>query len=271
MGAAMLRINRRQCLAFVAALGLCGCAQFAVKPPTPAAHMDATGMWERRTEEQFFLIVFGSQTTLKHARRTHTWATLVRVKQQPGQQPAIDPITISWLPATFAIHPLSFHVEKGVNVDLHETIEYALANKEEVSLWGPYECRPRLYYRSLVQKGYLESGEIGYQCIDDVGEAARNGNGCDCIHAITDQDPLFSRNRYPLRRFGNAASEFIVKELWRRDLLIQPEQTHDWLSAVLGLDRYPIKHRRYQGAVNERLARETRESTTRGTAQSTNR
>jgi hypothetical protein len=65
-----------------------------------------------------------------------------------------------------------------------------------------------------VQKGFLESGAIGYQAIDVVGEAARNGNGCDCIHAITDQDPLFTRNRYPLRRFGNSASEFIVKEMW---------------------------------------------------------
>ena len=122
-----------------------------------------------------------------------------------------------------------------------------------------------------MQKEYLESGAIGYQCIDDVGEAARKGNGCDCIHAITDQDPLFSRGRYPLRRFGNTASEFIVKEVWRRGLLIQPEQTHDWLNAVLGLDRYPIEHRRYQGSVDEQLARETRETTTRRPARSTNR
>jgi hypothetical protein len=264
----MSSMNRRQWLASVAALGLSGCARLAVRPPTPAAQLDATGMWERRTDEQVFLIVFGSQTCLKRARRTHTWATLVRVRQQPGQPSAIDEITISWLPATLVIHPLSFHVEKGMNGGLHETIEYALANREEVSQWGPYECRPRLYYRSLVQKAYLESGEIGYQCIDTLGEAARNGNGCDCIHAITDQDPLFSRNRYPLRRFGNTASEFIVKEMWRRGLLIQPEQTHDWLNSVLELDRYPITHRRYQGAVDERLARQTRESSTRGTAPS---
>jgi hypothetical protein len=267
----MSRMNRRQWLASVAALGLSGCAASAVRPPTPAANMDATGMWERRTEEQCYLIVFGSQTTLRLARWTHTWATLVRVRQQPGQQPAIDQLTISWLPATLVIHPLSFHVEKGLNADLHETIEYALAKKEEVSQWGPYECRPRLYYRSLVQKGYLESGEIGYQCIDTLGEAARKGNGCDCIHALTDQDPLFTRNRYPLRRFGNKASEFIVSEMWRRGILIQPEQTHDWLNIALGLDRYPIKHRCYQGVVDEQLARETRESTTRRSAPSTNR
>jgi hypothetical protein len=59
-----------------------------------------------------------------------------------------------------------------------------------------------------------------------------HGNGCDCIHALTDQDPLFSRNRYPLRRFGNRASEFIVKEVWRRGLLIQPAK-HNCFSPTL--------------------------------------
>jgi len=265
----MSLMNRRLRLLLVVALGLGGCAQFAVRPPTPAAQMDATGMWERRPDEQFYLIVFGSQTTLRRARWTHSWATLVRVRQQPCEQSTIDPITISWLPATLDIHPLSLHVERGVNVGLPETIEYALARGEKVSQWGPYECRPRLYYRSVVQKDYLESGEIGYQCIDDIGEAARNGSGCDCIHAMTDQDPLFARTRYPLRRFGNTASQFVVKEMWRRGLLIEPEQTHDWLNTALGLDHYPICHRRYQGRVNERLERETRESSTRGTRPST--
>jgi hypothetical protein len=120
-----------------------------------------------------------------------------------------------------------------------------------------------MYYRTLLQKEYLESGLIGYQCIDDIGESARKGNGCDCIHAFTDEDPLFRRIRYPLRRFGDAASEFVVKELWRRDLLILPEQTHAWLHEALGLNRYPITRRYYRGAVDEALARETRESAAR--------
>jgi hypothetical protein len=258
----MTRMGRRQWLSSALALGLGGCARFAVRPPTPAAQMDATGMWERRCDEQFYLIVFGSQSAPKRARWTHTWATLVRVRQQPGQECALDQVTISWLPATLDIHPLRFRVEEGANVGLHETIEYALANKEEVSEWGPYECRPRLYYRSAIQKEYMESGQIGYQCIDDLGEAARKGNGCDCIHAISDQDPLFNRGRYPLRRFGNRASEFVVKEMWRRGILIEPEQTHDWLNRALGLDKYPITHRIYRGAVNERLAEQTRKSST---------
>jgi hypothetical protein len=263
----MRAINRCLWLASVAALGLAGCAQFAVRPATPAATMDATRMWEPRAEEKFYFIVFGSQTTPKLARFTHSWCTFVRVRERgEGQEPQLECLTMSWMPATLEIHPLRFRVEKGVNLDLHTTLQYVLTKHERISEWGPYECRPRLYIRSQLQKEFLESGEIGYQCIDDIGEAARNGNGCDCIHAMTDQDPLFPRTRYPLRRFGESASKFIVREMWRRGLLVCPEQTHDWLQEALGLDHYPIIRRCYKGKVDEKLAQETRASTTRNSS-----
>ena len=37
-----------------------------------------------------------------------------------------------------------------------------------------YEGRPRFYRRFVVQKQFLESGTVGYQCVDNVGEAARD-------------------------------------------------------------------------------------------------
>lgn len=80
----MARISQRLWLALVAAIVFGGCARFAVRPDSPAAQMDATGMWERRCDEQFYLIVFGSQSAPKRARWTHSWATLVRVQQQPS-------------------------------------------------------------------------------------------------------------------------------------------------------------------------------------------
>ena len=40
-----------------------------------------------------------------------------------------------------------------------------------------------------------------------------------------------------------AASRFIAHELGRRDMLIRPDQTHDWLIRDLGLDAFPIKQR----------------------------
>lgn len=145
-------------------------------------------------------------------------------------------------PALF-LRPWSFRTERGVNLGLHETFRYVLDQGEHVSQWGPYECRPNLYYRFCLQKEFLESGRIGYQLIDTVGEAARTGNGSDCIHAMTDMDPQFSRNRYLLIRYGDSATRFVAREIRRRDVLINPDQTHPWLNRCLQLDSYPIKPR----------------------------
>ena len=79
------------------------------------------------------------------------------------------------MPATLDIRPLSLHIEPGVNLELHETLRYALDTGEHIAQWGPYECRPELYYRTVVQKDFLESGAMGYQCIDTIGEAGRTG------------------------------------------------------------------------------------------------
>jgi hypothetical protein len=202
-------------------------------------------MWEPRHGEHFYVTVFGSESAPKKPHLTHTWGTvLLAVDRGEGRPPLVESHTISWLPATLNIHILSFRTEKAVNSGLHETLAYVLAGGEHVSQWGPYECRPELYFRFLVQKEFLESGRIGYQAVDELGESARTGNGCDCIHALTDMDPHFSRGHYPLIRHGNSASHFIVRECRRHDLLINPSETHSWVNAYLGLDSYPIIHRR---------------------------
>jgi hypothetical protein len=236
--------HHRTWLLFACLAATSGCARFAVQPPTPAKDMDASGMWEPRPGEHFYVILFASQSTPKFPRFTHCWGTVIHATDQgEGRQPKIESHTISWMPATLKVRPWSFHLEEGNNLGLHETFLFALGNRERISEWGPYECRPRLYYRFLVQKEFLESGRVGYQCIDDVGQAARTGDGCDCIHAMTDMDPLYSRVRYPLTRFGEAATGFVDRELRRRNILINPNQTHDWLNAALGLESFPIIHR----------------------------
>jgi hypothetical protein len=118
-------------------------------------------------------------------------------------------------------------------------------------MWGPYEDGPGLFQRFLVQKQFLESGRIGYQCIDSLGEAARTGCGCDCIHAITDMDPIFDRARYPLAYFGEAASRNIVRQIHERPIIVCPGRCHDWLIPLLGLDRYPIERQKWNGAALE--------------------
>jgi hypothetical protein len=227
-----------------------GCAGLARKPPTPADNISPRDVAdiEAPPGERYFVLVFGSQSTPKRPKYTHSWATVVKVSDCGASgAPTIEEHTISWMPASLDIRPLSFRVEPGTNLPLRFTIEELLRQQERVSVWGPYEVRPGLFHRFQVQKGFMESGEVGYQCIDSICEAARTGSGCDCIHAITDMDPLFGRTRYPLSYFGDAASERIVRQLHTRPLIICPESDHGWLLPLLGLDKYCIPRRSYVG------------------------
>ena len=166
------------------------------------------------------------------------------VEQGPGCEKVLDHHTISWLPAALVIRPPRLHPEPGVNLSLIDTLEYAIKVRERICLWGPYEIRPSFYQRFLVQKQFLESGAIGYECVDNLGESARTGDGCACMHAITDTDPKYGRANYPLIWYGDAASEHLAYRLRDRGTLVNPEVEHDNLLDPLGLNRYPIVRRR---------------------------
>ncbi len=242
----------RNHLAVLAAAVTVGCAATAVRPPSPATALRAEDFLATPPppNEHYYLLLFGSQSTPRLARYTHSWGTVVKATCVPGlAEPELEVHTISWMPATLDIHPLSFHVEPGVNLTMKRTIEYALCTKERVSLWGPYEIWHGMYHRFVTQESFLASGRIGYQCIDTVGEAARNGSGSDCIHAMTDIDPFFDRQEYPLTRFGEAATRHVVGQIMTRPIVINPPCTHDWLIGRLGLDQYPIVRRTYRGRV----------------------
>jgi hypothetical protein len=246
----MLRASKWVVLILTCGIASSGCASLAQKPPTPAAEISArqAAAIPAPPGERYFILVFGSQSTPKVPKYTHTWASVVKVTGCDGPgAPTIEEHTISWMPATLDIHPTSFRVEPGTNLGLHFSIEEMLRNDERVAVWGPYEVGPGLYHRFLVQKAFMESGQVGYQCIDNIGEAARCGTGCDCIHAVTDMDPLYSRERYPLSYFGEAASRHIVRQLHTRPIIICPEADHCWLLPLLGLDKYPITRRQYFG------------------------
>ena len=241
----MKRLHYGRWLAVALLPGLMGCATFAVRPPTPAKDLPRVGLEEPPPGEHFYIMLFASQQTpLRIPRLSHSWATVIHVTEAAdGKEQHIEHHTISWMPASLVIHPYYFHPVAPLNLNLHDTIGYALEKKERVSEWGPYECIPRLYVRFLVQKQFLESGSIGYQCTDNAGEAAHKGNACDCIHAITDFDPEYQRSRYPLLWFGESATRIVVARVHEAKVLIHPDKTHDWLNARLGLDQYPIVKR----------------------------
>lgn len=228
-----------------------GCALTAKKTPTPAAELrrGELAALPKPPNERYYLFLFGSNNTLRRPRYTHTWATAVRTVCPPGAaEPVVaEVVTISWLPVQLDINPLDFCVEPGVNVGLHETIHNSLRTGQDIAMWGPYEVWHGFYHRFGVQKAFLDSGRVGYQLIDTVGEAARTGNGCDCIHAISDMDPRYPRWRYPLAVYGKPATANLVRRLMHARVFVDPPATHDWLTPRLGLDQYPIDHRRYFG------------------------
>ena len=245
-----MRPARGWMLLLLAAPGF-GCALLAQKTPTPAASISTAEMDALSPQPgvRHYLIVYGSQKKTRQPAYTHTWATLVTTTDVAGGPPAVFEETISWLPVELPIQALSRSVVPGRNYGLHETNRYMRDTKQDLALWGPYEVTHRFAHRFRVQKAFLEGGTVGYQCIDTWGEAGRTGNGCDCIHAITDMDPVYPRSRYPLVLYGQPASARLVRRIMHSPATIGAPATHDWLLPMLGLDQYPFEHREYRGQV----------------------
>ncbi len=258
-----MRLSRRYAPVLLVGFLACGCAITANKPPTPAAQITSADLAQlpREPDARYFLMFFGSQDVLRRPQYTHTWATLVRVPaSEVGQcgttqcgciDPLLDEQTISWLPTKGTIDPRSKTVEPGRNFGLHETMKFAYDTKQSVAVWGPYEVWHGFAHRFRVQKEFLDSGVIGYQCVDSVGEAAREGNGCDCIHAVRDMDPIYPRWGYPLLYYGKPGTARAVRRFMHSPIWYDPKTTHDWLLPRLGLNAYPLEKRRYIGISEE--------------------
>lgn len=233
---------------FACLAALAGCSAFARKTPTPAAkvRIEELDRIPAPPNERYYILVFGSQTFPKWPSQSHTWATVVKVvsdPRNPDAPPALKADTISWMPESLVVRPWSFEAEPGVNLGLHESMRLAVERNQRIALWGPYEIRPGLHRKFLMQKQFLESGAVGYQCVDNVGEAALRGNATDCIHAITDADAELDRDGYPLLFYGEDASRIIANRLRRKGALVNPDRVHNELVPALGLDRYPIVRR----------------------------
>ncbi len=243
----MARILGRLALLSVGlALVASGCGLRAVRPPTPAAHLDSSTLNYAEPGERFYVLIFSAQGVPRRPKYAHTWATVVRtVDHEDGTATVAEQQTISWLPASLNIQPLYLHPVPPVNLTLHATIDYVQGNGERISMWGPYECRPSFFHRFLIQKEFLESGRIGFQSDDNNGEAARTGDACTCIHAITDMDPEYGRSNYPLIWFGDSASEHIVDRFVERGSLLHPETEYYWLTQALDLEGLGIVRRHY--------------------------
>lgn len=218
-----------------------GCAVTTQRPPTPASKVSMTALDGDGIPngERYYGLVFGSQINRVSFRNTHTWATVVRIKDNDTNTISVD--TISWMPTAGAVRPWHFRTEPGSNADLSKTLDIVIGQGQRVAVWGPFEIRPGLYRKFLMQMEFMESGAVGYQANDSLGEAALKGDGCNCIHAITDLDSKWGRAGYPLFRVGFPASKYIVRRMQNRDAVIPSGESLDWLYVMLGLDRYNLE------------------------------
>jgi hypothetical protein len=191
-------------------------------------------------QESYYLLLFASQQTPPDPEHAHSSATFVRVRCDGQAAPIIETVTISWLPANLCIRLRALLPEQGHNFGLHETMRYALADRQRVSLWGPYQIDPELYYRACRQATRLESGQVRYKAIDSGFPTDRVSN---CIHAV---GSITEGNRVRVASpgWGETASYVLLRRFtpW----ICDPCRTHSWVARALGLDCYPIIYREYE-------------------------
>lgn len=194
--------------------------------------------------ERYFVLIFGSQSVPKRPRYSHTWATVVRATTddaQPEQPPTLESLTISWMPRTLNIRPITLRPECGVNLSLQTTLRDCRSKGECVALWGPYdydpEIGPVLFERVQRQVDRLNSGCVMYKCIDpDTGPRASYIS--NCIHAVTDLDPYLPRPSYnELTNYGFDASLHLVNIMTSRHRFDRNDR-HEWVAQALGVDAW---------------------------------
>jgi hypothetical protein len=192
-----------------------------------------------RGDERYYALIFGSQSSPKRLRYTHTWATFVRVVGEGDDLNSYQVYqhTISWLPESLRVRTWALVPEKGVNLDLDATLDAVYRKGENVTMWGPFEMERPVYERSLRVKAIVDSGTARYRAIS----TPRNLLVSDCIHAVAAIDPVFGRGHYPLIRIGKPASRYFARQIMMRSDFDQYQTQALWLVPRLGLNRYPIQ------------------------------
>ncbi|MFO0888092.1 MAG: hypothetical protein U0790_02980 [Isosphaeraceae bacterium] len=190
-------------------------------------------------EEHYFFMIFGSQSSPKLLRYSHTWATFVRAV---GEGPdlgtyQLEVNTISWFPRTLDVKVFRPWPEPGVNLDLYQTIRCVSSQRESITMWGPFVCVKEVWDRALVVRNLLESGAAQYRAIS----TRVNLLISDCIHAVAAVDPEMGRGHYPLIRIGKPASRYIAHEVMQRSVYDQYQYDASWLFPRLSLNQFPIE------------------------------
>jgi len=193
--------------------------------------------------EYYFATVFASQRRLKHPEHAHSFAVFARLRGEGCDLSKYqrEYFTISWLPGTLDVRVFSSYPEEGVNLGLHETIRWALDDRQLVSYWGPYQITPDFYARAYRGLGVLNSGAVLYKAVDSFHDTARVSN---CIHACSDIAEGQPRLRIGTPGWGNSAS-YAITMRYSADI-IDIDTTYDWILDCLGLRGYDLRRRDFR-------------------------
>jgi hypothetical protein len=189
---------------------------------------------------RYYFILFGGQSLPFRPATAHTWATFVKATPSADGKLMMESFTISWLPATAEVVPYRLHPEPGKNYTLEETFAIAAANRDRVSMWGPFEIDAERYELAVAQLRELESGSVLYRAIDSL---RRRRDVQHCVHAVTYADPVLKSRIQPVLQVGEPGTSRLAMRYTRAGAFIGAPVTHDWVIPAIGLDRFPVVRR----------------------------
>jgi hypothetical protein len=182
-----------------------------------------------------YLMVFSAESVPYRPTRAHTFAAVVRVGAAADGSPRVlDVFSLSWLPASGVIRPFALRSEVGRNVPLDETLRDAMKSGRRICVWGPYLVRPEFAQSFRDRVARVESS-FRYRAACFGWPLAV----CDCTRSV---EEMIGRRRFiGVFGYGAASSSFVVQlfDPW----LINPCQTHPWVGALIGLDKYTLIRR----------------------------
>lgn len=179
--------------------------------------------------ERFYLLIHGAQSKPFRFRYTHNWVTLVKTMPAADGDTLIFVDTISWMPATLAIHPLHIRRQPGVNLTDEETMDWAREVHAHVCHAGPYEIDCDHYHRLLARKNELECGPISYRAI---GALTRHAPISNCGQSFARASPIVGRRWQPVPVAG-VRGAYRLANRYGRCGLIDKHVTHDWLLTIV--------------------------------------
>jgi len=186
-----------------------------------------------RPPERYYLVLYGAESAPFRTRLTHTFATFVKTTPADDGSLRVEAHTVSWMPATLEIRPLAIRPEPGVNLTLAETFRWIDSFDGRVSMWGPYEIDDSMYEPTLARKAELEAGRIDYRAL---GGLPRDSEISNCGQSFTRASPRVGRRFQPTPAPGERGTSVLAGRYVRAGTITDPEETHDWLLPVIGVD-----------------------------------